>query len=126
MRKVVSIFINSIKMGSNARLDNICLRGSTIVLNCLKILYQLGYIRGYCVFNSFFVVVYLKYSSNLPIFREFYGVFSRVKASSLIRLSLDRREFLQGFMVISSSKGVMTDLESIMYNIGGFILFYIY
>jgi small subunit ribosomal protein S8 len=116
--------ISIIKVGSNARHLQVIIQNSKICINILNILYKLGYIRGFVVKNKKNVIVLLKYINNKPVIRNITvvstpGRRTYLKSSKLSNL-LKRKD--SGFLILSTNKGVLTDEESNMFNIGGEVL----
>lgn len=100
---------------------------------CQKILfciYKLGYIRGFFVKNKKKIIIYLKYIQNKSIIRfikriskpgnrKFLNIKNYLKFKNL------KIKKLNGFFILSTNKGILTDNEIFLKNVGGEILFYI-
>jgi small subunit ribosomal protein S8 len=116
--------ISIIKVGSNARHLQVIIQNSKICINILNTLYKLGYIRGFVVKNKKNVIVLLKYINNKPTIRNITVISTPGRRTYLKsnKLSTLLKKKDSGFLILSTSKGVLTDEESNMFNIGGEVL----
>lgn len=121
---LLSNMVSIIKVASNTKQLQAVIQNSKICVNVLSTLYKLGYIRGFIVKDKKTVVVLLKYINNKPVIKNI-GVISTpgrrmfVKHKSLTEL-LKKKD--SGFLILSTNKGILTDEESKIFNIGGEIL----
>jgi small subunit ribosomal protein S8 len=116
--------ISIIKVGSNARHLQVIIQNSKICISILNTLYKLGFIRGFVVKNKKNVIVLLKYINNKPVIRNIAvistpGRITYLKSSKLPGL-LKKKD--SGFLILSTSRGILTDEESNIFNIGGEVL----
>jgi small subunit ribosomal protein S8 len=116
--------ISIIKVGCNARHLNVIVQNSKLCLNVLTVLYKLGYIRGYIIKDKKNVVVLLKYINNKPTIRNINVISTpgRRKYIDYKTLQSELKKKDNGFFILSTSKGIITDEESLMFNIGGEVL----
>lgn len=121
---LLSNMVSIIKVASNTKQLQAVIQNSKICVNVLSTLYKLGYIRGFIVKDKKTVVVLLKYINNKPVIKNI-GVISTpgrrmfVKHKNLMEL-LKKKD--SGFLILSTNKGILTDEESKIFNIGGEIL----
>lgn len=87
-------------------------------------MYDLGFIRGFTVVNSFYIRIYLKFyfSSrvlrdcfliSLPSNRCYFG------CNSLNGSRVNNYISINSFVLVSTSRGVLSDIECIMFRVGG-------
>lgn len=116
--------ISTIKVACNARILQVDIQNSKVCINVLKILYQLGYIRGFVIKNKKIITVLLKYINNKPVIRNINVISTPGRriffGYRTLQSELKKKD--SGFFIISSSKGVITDEESLMLNVGGEVL----
>ena len=84
-------------------------------------MYRLGYIRGFSVVDKKTIAVFLKYINNKPVIKNIYVISTPGRRTFLksneLKKEIDKKD--SGFYIISTSKGVMTDEEVVLFNIGG-------
>lgn len=121
---LISNMISTIKVACNARILQVDIQNSKVCINVLKILYQLGYIRGFVIKNKKIITVLLKYINNKPVIRNINVISTPGRriffGYRTLQSELKKKD--SGFFIISSSKGVITDEESLMLNVGGEVL----
>lgn len=116
--------ISTIKVGSNARLLEVSVQNSKICINVLKILYNLGYIRGFIVKDKRVIIILLKYINNKPVIRNISVISTpgRRMYTQYKNLKHKLKNKDSGYFILSTSKGVITDEESLFFNVGGELL----
>jgi len=116
--------ISIIKVGCNARHLNVDIQNSKLCANILAVLYRLGYIRGYVIRDKKTITVLLKYINNKPVIRSVNVISTpgRRKYIDCKTLESELRKKDNGFFILSTSKGIITDEESVMLNVGGEVL----
>lgn len=121
---LISNMISTIKVACNVRILQVDIQNSKVCINVLKILYQLGYIRGFVIKNKKIITVLLKYINNKPVIRNINVISTpgRRVFFGYRTLQSELKKKDSGFFIISSSKGVITDEESLMLNVGGEVL----
>jgi len=126
---IIGDLISRLRVALNGHLSRIKVLNSKISLNILAIFYENGLICGYQIENQF-IMVYLKYYKNLPVFLNIKLISTPGKKVywSLDQLTLkqNKRNF-NGFYIISTSKGLITSNSCILgKNICGKILLKVY
>jgi small subunit ribosomal protein S8 len=118
---LLSNTISIIKVGCNARHLQVVVQNSKLCINVLGVLYRLGYIRGFIVKDQKNVIILLKYINNKPVIRNIAIISTPGRRTYIGHKKLEK--FLakkdSGFLVLSTSKGILTDEESNMFKIGG-------
>jgi small subunit ribosomal protein S8 len=116
--------ISIIKVGSTAKHLEVTVQNSKLCINILSILYRLGYIRGFTIKNKKFIKVFLKYADNKPTIRGISVISTpgRRIYSGYRSLESDLKKKGSGFYIVSTSKGLLTDEESVMFGKGGEVL----
>jgi len=114
MSDLLSIFFSRISVSSLAKKNYVIVPNSKIILACLLKFYSLGYISSFKILNRKEILVILKYFENKPVLRKL------VRLSKLSkRIYFNLRKMKQGFFLISTSRGILTDQECFFYNVGG-------
>lgn len=118
---LLSNMVCIVKVGCNAKHLQVVVQNSKLCINILSVLYRLGYIRGFIIKDQKSIIVLLKYINNKPVIRNIAvistpGRRTFLKQKKLEKL-LSRKD--SGFMILSTSKGILTDEESNMLKIGG-------
>ncbi len=116
--------VSIIKVGYNARHLQVTIQNSKICANVLNTLYRLGYIRGYIIKDKKSIIVLLKYINNKPVIRNI-GVVStpgRRMYLNWCKLNEILKKKDSGFLILSTSKGLLTDEESFFFKTGGEVL----
>jgi small subunit ribosomal protein S8 len=121
---LISNMISIIKVGSIAKHLDVTVQNSKLCINILSVLYRLGYIRGFTIKNKKFIKVFLKYSDNKPTIRSISVISTPGRRIYLSYKGLEAglKKKSAGFYVISTSKGLLTDEESVMFGQGGEVL----
>lgn len=116
---IYSNLFSKIKNGYLIKKSKITQIQSKQVLNILNIFVREGFIKSYkiSVNNNYEIEIYLKYKNNQPVFKEI----KRLSKSGQ-RLYIKNNDlYLQkkGIYILSTSKGILTDLQAKQLNIGG-------
>lgn len=121
---LLSNMISIVKVGCNARHMQVVVQNSKLCVNALGILYKLGYIRGFIIKNKKNVIVLLKYINNKPVIRSIVVVSTPGRRTYLkykkMKNTLVRKD--SGYLILSTSRGLITDEESNIFNTGGEVL----
>ncbi len=96
-----------------------------------RILYEQGYILGYKVVEAqpqYVLKVALKYekSSKFPVIRGIHRISRPGLRQYKGKSEMPRVKNGLGIAIISTSKGVMTDKQARMENVGGEVICYVY
>lgn len=113
----LSNLFSAIKNGFLAKKTKIIQPNSKKSINILNILINEGFIKTYKINSKNQIEVFLKYRNNNSVIKE------------IVRISKPGRRFhiknkdlyikKSGFYILSTSLGIMTDLEAKKLNIGG-------
>lgn len=118
---LLSNMLSIVKVGCNARHLQVTVQNSKLCINVLSVLYKLGYIRGFIVKDKKNIIVLLKYINNKPAIRNIAVISTPGRRTYIKHKKLE--EFLKkkdsGFLLLSTSKGILTDEESNLFRIGG-------
>lgn len=121
---LVSNMVSIIKVGSNTKHLQVFVQNSKLCVNILNILYKLGYIRGFAIEDKKKVTVLLKYMDNKPAIRNI-SIVSTPGRRTFIgfrKLGKKLKKKDSGLFIVSTSRGLLTDDESLMFNTGGELL----
>jgi len=123
----LSDLICRIKVAYKSHLVSIKVLKNKLSIKFLYLIYKIGLIRGFFILekeNN--IIVFLKYKNNRP---SIYDINIISKPSKRIYWTLNvlsknyRRHSISNFYIISTSKGLITSNEAILYkNISGEIL----
>jgi small subunit ribosomal protein S8 len=113
--------LSIVKVGCNARHLQVTVQNSKLCINVLSVLYKLGYIRGFIVKDKKNIIILLKYINNKPVIRNIAVISTPGRRTYIKHKKLEK--FLKkkdsGFLLLSTSKGILTDEESNIFKIGG-------
>lgn len=126
----LATFISSLKVASNFKSNSFLIVFTILNSKVLKILFFLGFIRGF-IKNNNKIQIFLSHSLNSTNIR---GCFLLSKLSSRVYFpsSLLKKQKLgkffniNGFTLCSSNRGILTDVECLILGIGGEPLFFIF
>jgi small subunit ribosomal protein S8 len=121
---LLSNTVSIIKNGSIYHKQVVQVPNSKLCQNCLTALYKLGYIQTFTIKNKKYINVFLKYTNNNPNIKNLIRISTpgrRIyfKANKLKTLFKNKDN---GFILISTSRGILTDEEAKLFNIGGELL----
>lgn len=120
-------FLSIVKVGCLQKKANILIKKTRFNLLILNKLYLLGYIRGYNfdLIDAYKILVFLKYYKNEAVFSNFNFIGGTSNNISFDVTSI-RKEQLQGISLnlFTTSQGLLTGMECVVLNTGGFLLFY--
>lgn len=117
-----------IKVAYKAKLVSVKVLKTKLTINFLYLLYKIGLIKSFYILqNDLNVLVYLKYKKNgLPLIHSIDLISKPGKRVYWTLTSLSknyRKHSLSSFYIISTSKGLMTSNEALLYkNISGEVL----
>lgn len=118
---LLSNMLSIVKVGCNARHLQVTVQNSKLCINVLSILYKLGYIRGFIIKDKKNIIILLKYINNKPVIRNIAAISTPGRRTYIKHKKLEK--FLKkkdsGFLLLSTSKGILTDEESNLFKIGG-------
>ena len=117
---------NSAKLAKKA----VVVLNSSIVKKSLFILYKLGFIRFFRVLSYKYLKVYLKYYQTVSVLRG-VSTLSKpslkffIKFKNLQRFAFNNKFSINGFIVCSTPRGLLTDVECVLMRTGGKALFFV-
>ena len=114
-----------IRNGQMRNLDTIVIPHSKFRINILEILKIEGYINNYYVDkkdNKQSLKIDLKYYEGLPVIKEIKRISKPGRRVYSRALSIPKIQNGLGLAILSTSKGVMSDVEARKNNLGGEII----
>lgn len=129
---LLSDFCNRLNVNSRSRLKCVVVKNSKIILKCLTIIYRLGFISFFKILNFKHLKVNFKFTEyNESALRGINSISKPslkiyLKKKNLQRNALINKGKSNGFIIMSTNKGIITDVECIFNSIGGKPLFSIY
>lgn len=113
----LSNLFSKIKNGFLSKKTKIMQQNSKQSINVLNILVDEGFIKTYKINSKNQIEIYLKYKNNKSVINE-------IKRGSKPgkRLYIKNKDLYikkQGFYILSTSLGILTDLEAKKINVGG-------
>src|SRR5690606_30263749 len=124
MGKNLAFLLSNIRVGFIAKKKFIISRYSMRSLDCLELLYKLGYIYGYTLLQNGRVKIFLKYFDNKSVIRNIF-LLSKPSRKEYIPFRalkgalINNYISINGFMLISTPRGIVTDVEAILLKSGG-------
>ena len=113
----LSNLFSKIKNGYLSQKSQITQQNTKQNINILNILIREGYIKTYKINSNNQLNIYLKYKNNKPIIKQI----KRLSKPGQ-RLYIKNKDLYikkQGFYILSTSIGILTDLEAKKLNVGG-------
>lgn len=113
----LSNLFSAIKNGFLAKKTKIIQPNSKKSTNVLNILINEGFIKTYKINSKNQIEIYLKYKNNNSVIKDIKRISKPGK-----RLHIKNKDLYikkQGFYILSTSLGIVTDLEAKKLNIGG-------
>jgi small subunit ribosomal protein S8 len=114
---ILSNLFSKIKNGHLAKKSKIIQQYSKQTINILNILIKEGFIKSYKLNSNNQIDVYLKYKNNKAVIKEIIRLSKPGK-----RLYIKNKELYvkkRGLLIISTSMGILTDLQAKKLNVGG-------
>nr|AKT25973.1 30S ribosomal protein S8 [Balamuthia mandrillaris]AKT93845.1 ribsomal protein S8 [Balamuthia mandrillaris]AKT94958.1 ribosomal protein S8 [Balamuthia mandrillaris]AKT94979.1 ribosomal protein S8 [Balamuthia mandrillaris]AKT95018.1 ribosomal protein S8 [Balamuthia mandrillaris] len=128
MHDLLSIAISRISVAVLSKKPYTILPYSGLILSCMQKLLDLGYITTFKVLSQSEILVSLRFVDNRPSIRRILRI-SKPGKRIFRRPKNMKRIFgnnIQGFWLLSTPRGVLTDQECFFYNIGGELLFTVF
>jgi len=126
---LISDLIARINNGYMAKLHKIKVLNSRQTMTILALLLKLGYLSGFKVISNREIEVYLVYFRNQPAVRKIQRVSKPKQRIYFGVKELQNRSALaysqNGFFIMSTTAGIITDVEAMMLGVGGEVLFQI-
>ena len=124
---LLSDMLTRINNGYKAKLAHTYVLRSKQNLIILGLLLRLGYISSYGVVNTKLLKVGLVYYRSQPAIRKLTRISKAKNRIYLKNKELHNRSGLafsqNGFLILSTTSGIMTDVEALSLGIGGEVLF---
>ena len=121
MYDLLSIMVSRIQVGCIAKSESVRVPRSNVIIATLSKMLELGYIHYFKLLNHRDILVGLKYFEHKPVIRRLVRISKPGK-----RIYYKIRNFsemsgrnVQGFYLISTSRGLLTDQECLYYRVGG-------
>jgi len=112
-----SNLFSKIKNGYLARKSKIVQQKSKQSINILNILMNEGFIKSYRINSKNQLEIFLKYKKNKAVLTEIKRLSKPGKRLYINNKDLYKKK--QGFYIISTSLGILTDLQAKKLNVGG-------
>ncbi|MCS7184330.1 MAG: 30S ribosomal protein S8 [bacterium] len=119
--------LTRIKNAHMVKKDFVVVNYSKLCCNALEVLKRYGYIENYKVSDDKRTIkLHLKYINGSPAIRDFKLISK--PGRRIYRKKSEIKKVMGGFgiAIITTSKGVMSDIEARKNNLGGEVLAYIY
>nr|YP_010394295.1 ribosomal protein S8 [Phytophthora cryptogea]DAZ88303.1 TPA_asm: ribosomal protein S8 [Phytophthora cryptogea] len=113
----LSNLFSKIKNGYLAKKSKIVQKKSKQSINILNILVKEGFIKGYKINSKNQLDIYLKYKKNKAVIIEIKRLSKPGKRLYITNKDLYKKK--TGFYIISTSTGILTDLQAKQLNVGG-------
>lgn len=128
MNKEGIYLLNNIKVKQSKRVSKLISNNSKFKVKLLFILYKLGYIASFKLNVHNKLIIYLKYVENRRVIRDIQFISKPsnriyIKNKEIKRWKKNHLQKTNGFLICSTNKGIMTDQEMSLLNIGGEPLF---
>ncbi len=123
MQDSISDMFTCIRNAQKAKKNKIIIYYTKFKYSILKVIYSEGYIKKYNIFFDVLkkkkIVIYLKYYDNKPVISNIKRI---SKPSLRIYKSYKKLPLFMsglGIIIISTSKGVLSDKQARILNVGG-------
>lgn len=128
LHSVLTDLSTRIRNGQKARKLKISIKKTNNGKNILEVLKKEGFIRDFLI-DTDSIKVYLKYINDKPCITEITPILSNTRNNIVsVKKLIDNRNLLQmnnqglGIFLLTTSKGIISDNESIRNNLGGQII----
>lgn len=127
MNDIIADLIARIKNGSLANKLEIDVLKTKYSIHFLEVLEKEGFIRGYKLSKEKpnYLIVLLKYFESKPVISKFKKVSTKSRRIYISVTELWRLNNAFGILILSTTKGLMTDKEARRLKIGGEVIAYI-
>nr|YP_010990700.1 ribosomal protein S8 [Phytophthora meadii]WOX01655.1 ribosomal protein S8 [Phytophthora meadii] len=113
----LSNLFSKIKNGYLAKKSKIVQQNSKQSINILNILVKEGFIKSYKINSKNRIDIYLKYRKNKAVITEIKRLSKPGKRLYIANKDLYKKK--TGFYILSTSIGILTDLQAKKLNVGG-------
>jgi small subunit ribosomal protein S8 len=120
----ISDFISKLNIARRNHLKTIIIKPSRIVFELLKVLENLGTIRGYHMLDEFAVEVVFKYDQGKTVFTNIKVVSTpgRRLYLSILELYKLKDRYPNEIFILSTSHGLKLDIDCFKEQLGGLVL----
>lgn len=127
MNDIIADLITRIRNGSLANKLEILVLKSNYSIHFLNILEKEGFIRGYKISKEkpTHLIVLLKYFNSKPVISKFKKISTKSRRLYISVVELWRLNNAFGILIISTTKGLMTDKQARQLKLGGEVVAYI-
>ena len=123
MYRQISNLISSLKNAQLASKSETYIPLNKYNTRILDILVELGNIRGYSIDPLKGCLVYLKYTDDgvpgIRVLKQISKINKTVDMSAKIVFHIQNTHLVGGYYIISTTKGIITNVEAARLNIGG-------
>jgi ribosomal protein S8 len=128
MKKEAIYLLNNIKLSQIKKINRLKVHNTKFKISLLTILYKLGYINSFSVDDDNKIIIQLKYIGYAGAIRDIRFISKPsnpvyIKNKQLKKLKKNHLFGTNGFLICSTNKGIMTDQEMQLLNLGGKLLF---
>jgi len=115
---------NLINLNSRIGSKKVIVRNSKLSVQCLKKAYELGFISGFTVVNEKKIKVFLKYRNLEPSLRNICTISVPSRSAFLKKKKIQNsaKNNANGFLIMSTDVGIISDIECVYFSKGGKIL----
>ncbi|WXB47358.1 MAG: 30S ribosomal protein S8 [Candidatus Shikimatogenerans sp. Tmey] len=127
----INLLINKIKNAIRIKKKYIFFFYIKYIIKILFILKKEGYIYNFIIINNMLlykrkIKIYLKYINNISVINKIKLISKSSRHIYVKNKNIPIIKNNYGISILSTSKGILTNKNSILYKIGGEYLFYIY
>lgn len=121
---LVSNLLSILKFGSLKKHTYAYAPNSMLNLHILGVIYDLGFIRGFTAVSKFYLKIYFKSYYSGPVLRSCFCLSTPSRrwyfsCTALYGARTNNFVSTNSFLIISTSKGLLTDVECSIYKLGG-------
>lgn len=121
---ILADFIARLNVAKRKHLKTIIIKPSIIVFSLLKIFEDIGIIRGYFIMEDYNIEVLLKYGNSRCAFSDLQIVSKPSKRVyvDMLKLHKFKEIYSSNILILSTSDGIMLDVDCLKYKKGGVLL----
>jgi ribosomal protein S8 len=120
----ISDFISKLNIARRSHLKTIIVKPSRTVFELLKVLENLGAIRGYHILDEYAVEIIMKYDQGKTVFTNIKVVSTPGRRSylSILELYKLKDKYPNEIFILSTCDGFKLDIECFKEQLGGLLL----
>ena len=119
MKNSITAMFTNIRNSQGTLQVSVKSKNTKICKNILKILICKGFIRGFCQ-NKDKIEIFFKYYQNKPVIYK--NIIFNSKHFFISYLSLCKLQKNYELILLSTSRGIITHREALLFRLGGFII----